>query len=115
MVPRSAPRRRRCRCRPARRRDGGRGEVPNLLKHGERQDLTQKAVAPPPTKVGQSPQLSVTVSGTVVPAPGAACRTVKVNEVVPTGSAMDVLPSEPTSDPASISALVDCQIGWSEA
>src|SRR4051812_17152502 len=33
------------------------------------------ATGPPPTRVGQSPQASVTVSGTVAVAPAVACRT----------------------------------------
>src|SRR5689334_19187780 len=61
---------------------------------------------PRPTKVGQSPQLSVTVSGTVTAWLAFARRTVNVVCWVPGASATETLPVAPTWVPTSISAFV---------
>src|SRR5579883_1838730 len=64
-----------------------------------------KALGPPPTSVGQSPQLSVTVSGTVAACPATACRTVKLVCVVLAASTTVKLPGCPAGCPGtSISA-----------
>src|SRR5579883_1243291 len=66
----------------------------------------QKAFGPPPTKVGQLPQPSTTVRGTVVACPTVAWWTVKVVNWVSSGRVMVRFPENSGVPATSISALV---------
>src|SRR3954447_24180232 len=65
-----------------------------------------KALGPPPTNVGQSPQPSVAVSGTETAVPATAGVTQKVVCWVPAGSGSVKLPVRGAPLPVSMSAFV---------